>query len=794
MKRRTFVRNIGLSVAGLALYPGGITEGTSLNAKRKRRAEFNGGGTLVEHGRLRLAWEGGDEPRLLLMARCEGGWKEICELDSLGLLDVRLFATQFPFPSVRPKWEVERGTDHIMTVSTKVGGRLFTHRMEVLDNPARVRATSAMDLLGDEMVEWFQDRWAFAGGAPLDFAWTPNLRPEGDLVVGDHVFRAPSTILIKNGAWAALIPDLDSLASVKREHTMSADLDLEAEELPVFSYGLKAYQPVSHTYYRHWGSMLFERPAGTVNYTYEILAGGDGKIPEVTRKVTSYIWNKYASKYEKSVLPQTIPFSSYGDYSYPTLFKTGEFEEFEIDGRKSGGFKALNDGGYFRRPEHVLLNQAWYNNMRSSYGLYHFGRKSNNGLWQKRAEMIRRWTLSAPQSYGLFPAMYDFDKHEWWGSIPRLNGGRNRIECVNAAWTSVWLLWWSRDFGADAASMNHVKRLADFFVEEQLPSGAIPAWFDMSPDGANRPAAVETLKESAETAGSAMLLGELAVRGNEPRYTEALKRASKFLIREVIPDMKYWDFETFWSCSWKPLDMKDPHTGILPQNTFSAYWTAHTLLRAYEVTMQKEYLDSAVQVLDVLNFYQQVWNPSWLTLYAFGGFGVMNTDGEWNDARQAVFAPIYLDAYKLTGEPEYFRRGIAALRASFTLMAVPENKEVSPDTWNAFPLGLCPENFAHAGYNGTSARSDSDWGEAGALSAAALVENTYGGAYVDVGRGLGFGIDGCQVVSVDKKKDGVRIEVAELLGRDRKIPVVTDRGSRQILLLRANSSSNAFIR
>ncbi len=680
-----------------------------------------------------------------------------------------------------------------MVLNTEVGGRAIERRLEILKGPARVRVSSYMDLLGDELLEWFQDYWTFLGVAPLDFAWTPNLRPEEDLVVGDHVFRAPSTILMKNGAWAALLPDLEALASVRKGDRMSVDLDLESEELPIFAYGLKAYQPVSHTYYRHWGSMLFTRPPGKIGYTYEMLAGTGGDVAEVTRRVNSYIWNRYASRYEGSVLPQTVPFAAYGDYSYPTLFKIGEFKEIESDGMKAGGFKALNDGGYFRRPENVILNQAWYNNMRSSYGLFHFGRKSNNRLWQERAGQIRRLTLSAPQRDGLFPAMYDFEKNEWWGSIPRLNGGRDRIQCVNAAWTSMWLLWWNKDFGEDKAATSYVRRLADFFVEAQLPSGAIPGWFDLPQRGAGRPVAVETLKESAETAGAAMLLGELAVQEKESQYTPALSRASDFLIREVISEMKYWDFETFWSCSWKPLDFRDPYTRILPQNTFSAYWTVHTLLRAYEATNLKKYLDNALRALDVLNFYQQVWNPPWLSLYAFGGFGVMNTDGEWNDARQAVFAPVYLDAYRLSGEAEYFRRGVAALRASFTLMAIPENKEVSPDTWNALPAGLCPENFAHAGYNGTFARSDSDWGEAGALSAAALVENRFGGVYLDTERGVGFGIDGCRVISVEKKNNGLRIEVAELLGRGRKVVLATDKGQRRILSLRANGTSEALI-
>ena len=794
MKRRTFIRTAGISVAGLTFFSHDIVSGKRVTRRRRLASDIEGPRTALESDALRVVWEEGEQPRLLLFARTGDAWKEICELDDHGLVDVRLFATQIPFATQKPAWKAERRPDRTLILSADLGGRSLTRELEIADYPARLRIKSTLTLLGDELVEWLQDYWTFLRPGALDFAWTPSLRPDDDMVIGDHAFRAPATILMKDGTWVALVPDVETLGSISHAHTMSTDLDLESGDLPVFAYGLKAYQPVSHTYYRHADSMLFTRPAGPISYTYEMLAGADSGRGAVTRRVTSYHWQRYAAKYLKSVLPQTIPFSAYGDYSYPTLFETGEYHEFEIEGKKAGGFKALKDGGYFRRPEHVLLNQAWFNNMRSAYGLFHFGRKAQNELWQKNAEQIKNWTLSAPQLNGFFPAMYDFEKDEWWGSIPRLNGGRNRIECVNAAWTSMWLLWWNRDFGrGDDAALSFVRRLADSFVEEQLSSGAIPAWFDISPDGKEPPKAVETLKESAETAGAAMLIGELALQTKEPKYIKALTRAGDFLIREVIPDMKYWDFETFWSCSWKPLDMRDRHTGILPQNTYSAYWTVHTLLRAFEVTGERKYLINSIEALDVLNFYQQVWNPPWLDLYAFGGFGVMNTDGEWNDARQGVFAPIYLDAYRLTGEPEYFQRGVAALRAAFTLMAIPENKEVSPRTWNALPTGLCPENFAHAGYNGTFARSDSDWGEAGALAAAALVENIYGGAYIDTMREKGFGIDGCGVTSLEKNGAGFQVEVAELLGYSRKITIVTDKGRRQQVALQANQTAKTFV-
>ncbi len=72
----------------------------------------------------------------------------------------------------------------------------------------------------------------------------------------------------------------------------------------------------------------------------------------------------------------------------------------------------------------------------------------------------------------------------------------------------------------------------------------------------------------------------------------------------------------------------------------------------------------------------------------------MNSDVEWNDGRQGVFARIYPALRRFKEESECFHRGVAALQASFTLIAIPENKNVSPCNRNAFPIGLGPETFA----------------------------------------------------------------------------------------------------
>ncbi len=95
------------------------------------------------------------------------------------------------------------------------------------------------------------------------------------------------------------------------------------------------------------------------------------------------------------------------------------------------------------------------------------------------------------------------------------------------------------------------------------------------------------------------------------------------------------------------------------------------LLGLFEATADSQYLQLAGRVMDRLSLYQQVWDPPWLGLDGFGGYGVMNTDGEWNDARQAQIAETHLDFGRVTEEPEHTERAIAAARAAFTTVFLP---------------------------------------------------------------------------------------------------------------------------
>ena len=391
--------------------------------------------------------------------------------------------------------------------------------------------------------------------------------------------------------------------------------------------------------------------------------------------------------------------------------------------------------------------------------------------------------LAAPQEHGVFPTVYsqnpdgDWNAGKWHYSCNRRPKGHTEYyHTTDCSWTAWWLLRIYRDLLKDHRIMDFCVQYGDFLVNQQEHNGAIPSWVrtgDFTPS--------EMLRHSPQTSVSAMFLGELYRLSNEPSYLHAATRAIDFVLESIVPSGLWEDFETYFSCSgiWdgKQPGQPDPYTGVFNQNTLGIYWTAEALLTMYQITGDENYIHWGIRILEELSLYQQVNDGAGLLdIDAFGGFGVMNTDAEWNDARQSMFAPLYLAYYDETGNGEYFERGIAALRASFTLMYIPEHDLVRELWEKTFPFmgegdyGFMMENFAHNGRNGPiGAACHYDWGPGSAASAAAYVECHYGDVYLDLVYGQVFGIDGVSG-SIDESTGEIVIQ--EKLGMGRSITLV----------------------
>jgi len=259
-------------------------------------------------------------------------------------------------------------------------------------------------------------------------------------------------------------------------------------------------------------------------------------------------------------------------------------------------------------------------------------------------------------------------------------------------------------------------------------------------------------------------LCELYQATGEKKYLAAAERMATFLAKEVLPHQRWYDFETFYSCSIKPEDFFDSYTGQWPQCTLSMLWATDGYTSLYEATKNPDYIHNAEAVADYAGFFQAVWQPHFMiSAYAFGGFRSQNSDAEWLDMRQSLFGEAFVRLGKLAGRQDLLERGVAAVRSSFAIINHPRHIANDIFRYPRYPLGIEPENIDHEGLPQNPLRSGFDWGEGGGLAAAATLLRHLGGAYLDFAKNLGVGVDGVYVKSFACHGKRIQVELVNQL-------------------------------
>lgn len=785
---------------------------------------------MIENSRLRVEFnEPGVHPFLsFLLPAPDGDWEPVV---FLGARQVKYAHKGSSFPRIFAEGEEqEAGVQLEMDESLAKGaaaaltdirgGFEIASAVELLDRGPVARVTHTLTSLVDVTLNRAFDRFdvicspgADQPGA-LDYCFVPHLRPEEDMVIGDHAFRSPVIMMRKGEVFFALVPDLDLLAEEYARSDARYYLDFVAaggeNQSPAVCFGLGRSRPSGHVYFKEDFKRGLEIRAGdraSLGY-YLFIERADSR-----GEVLSFLWDSYGRRHLNSGRPQVVSFDRYASAGLARMFKRPDlFREFELEGQPCGGtvgihlvnrrgVRLMNRGeldGYLRHQDAAIwiqrtwldrimsrpaaarllekvtyrygpkvppqiFFQSWFNNLRSAYGAYWFARKWNDRELLDAALAVKNLAILAPREEGAFPAVcYVTDEGVDWCRGTQAFKHVDRYHTADCATTAYYMALWFRDHEGDPRLLRRCREFAEFLLRTQLPSGAFPAWVEPAQPS---PIASEELKESATTACPGMFLALLFLIDPDARYLQAAKKAAEFLAAEVIPRQKWFDYETFYSCSHKRLGLFDRYTGTFPQNTMSMYWAAEMYRLLHLATGDAGYLDLGVQVLDHLCLYQQVWDPPFLSIDAFGGFGVMNTDAEWNDARQGLFAPVLMEYYRATGDPRHMERGISALRASFTTMYIEENRLVAPGNMQAVhrgETGSVAENYGHFGYDyRTTGYLQSDWGAGSASSAAAYAEKHFGDIFVDLERTKAFGVNGCRVDSVRRSGDRVAIGVTK---------------------------------
>ena len=662
---------------------------------------------------------------------------------------------------------------------------------------------------------------AFAVHLELRGAWLPNLLYKKGRVVGDHVFRSPAALMWGTGFGIALIPDPAAL----HDDPIRTAIDFRNRHPrfggPYLAYGFTGYGAQGNTYYPE---RTVRAESKKTHRTRLYLLVGRLSRRRLFRTVNAFFHRHYLAEGMRNDFPQALPLKQYCRAGMRYVYDSGLWIEAKGADPPCGGTTTFDFASenvpetmgragtaLFRSSPHLislfqtriipaLLNSdrflerferfihagnvkrlplvsftTWFNHLRTAYGAMAWGARWKDERLQQKAQAVLNLVLSAPDENGALPCScyLPAGKPSWVRGSRGFTYATGAYNTADMATTLGWMLTWRQDFGGPEGLDEKIKQACTVLRAAQLDSGAVPSWFKVR---GGRPAARPELAESATTAAAVELFARYAFYTQKEAWLDAAKRGADFLADRVIAPGTYQDFETFYSCSRKPLDSVDPLTGIRPENNLAMYWTAAAMLALYQATGSMRYLDLGRESLDRLSLYQQVHNVAHVNINTLGGFGVMNSDGEWNDARQAVFAPLYLRYYQATGRAEDFDRGRAALAASFVCMLVPQNRRLAPGHPETFPErchGAVYENFAHFGSNiRTPGYIEPDWGAGTACTAAAEILRDFGGLYVDLERDCAFGLDGCEVRRMERRADATILSVRDFLGTKRPLDVV----------------------
>jgi hypothetical protein len=665
-------------------------------------------------------------------------------------------------------------------------------------------------------------------GGPLredGFRFVPHLHPEPDMTAPDQVFRSPCVILEGSSATLALVPDLTALETLNQAGLRAA-LTLDGSTI---SYGITRHRVKGHVYFtvREFPGFALSKGQEAVLSYYLFITGDSGA--ELHRRVNSFLWERYGRTRMATPGPQQLPLDEYVRKAGHWAFLNEEnWTELEIEGKHCGGAYSYNMNSKFpplrkdkltntafillpqlyaailrfgaahvtSRPAlyrlltrtlgsnpgaspSVIELQSWFNNVRSAYGASWLARELGDAELGGRAALVCEFALASPRPDGLFPAvLYLVGDRQVWRKGTRGFNILNRYHIADSCTTGYHLLEWYRDLDPEPAVLEACRRQAEAVMGIQLPSGAFPAWFRFKK---GKVVVDPCLAESAESASAVMFLALLANITGQEACLNSARAGGDFLITDVIAPNRWYDYETFFSCSPKPVGWIDPRSGCHPENTMCVFWTAAAFLQLYRACGEERYLEAGRKALDRLLAYHQVWNPPFLSIDVFGGFASQNTDAEWNDARQGLIAPLLIDYYHATGEAELFERGVATLRACFTTMYLGREPYVP---LRPSVLGGIEENYAHFGYDvPPPGYLMLDWGAGSSLYAAARILARHGHVYVDAATGRAFGIDGCAVGACEREGDTLRLNIASHLPGPREIRIVCEHAGPPLRLV-----------
>ena len=636
------------------------------------------------------------------------------------------------------------GCQSVKLFGKSQAGDVIERTISLKDGDDFVEITNVLHLEREIDLENFADFYTFAPEGKPDFTWLPHMKYDPSGISPDWTFKSPSVMVQNKSDAVALVPDLNFLKQDKSFWYCSAALDLDITDAqgPKLGYGLVTSEPRYHSMFIHPVGLRKSIPVGDLTYRYFMFLEADSPERQIYRRIVHFQWDQFGREnFLAGHDAQRKSFRLMEKEAWHWVSKKF-WIEFDYKGKRCGGFR-----DYHRGLEDDIWFFGWWNSLRTAYAMEAYARRRKHPETSEKAHNILNLILNAPRKGGTIPAVYMKDENGeriWTSGSPSNFGGRiYDYHTYAMSWTAYWLVKWLVDFNEhESEIMPIVQGLAEFLLEHQQENGFIPSYYreeDLSLDQE-----MKMNEENAEPAACALFLVEMHKLTGEDRYLDAAEKAVRYVEREIMPENKWFDYETFYSCSPKAFGTYDAITGQYPQCNMALMMLAKVCPELHRIKKDAGYLELGERALDYLSLFQQVWSHPRMEPNLIGGFTTQNTDGEWSDARQSQAAIIFMDYFEETGDLNYFERGVAAMRAT---------------------LAISPyENYSHRGYNNEPGFFSSfHWGIGTGLTTEEILVEKYGDIFTELDSGFSYGLNGCTVNQYSFDGEHVELEVVSNL-------------------------------
>ncbi|MGD0088459.1 MAG: hypothetical protein ABSE73_00935 [Planctomycetota bacterium] len=735
-----------------------------MNQEPGKKAVLRGKYVCVEAEIVKAAVPDGNL-RERYLARAGEDWVEVAVAEglSVGTVGLTITGSSFFIGSAQSVTVAEGA----LTEELDISGQKVLRKISLVEDGPWVHVTTRLEAHGEHEIHAFCERFRFV--RQPDWTFSPSVGGFNP----DAQYKAP-LILVQEARLAfGIVPDLAALDREKLQLCNHAlDLDVPGGPFdhffepdkpvgPDLTVGFVPAKRVRHSVYaedplRKW------KPQGVVENSYYLLITATAEPAQAFREAVRLHWARFGRAQQAHAARQQVGTADrklqlWEDYRAAVWEKMSPQEWVAIplpNGKTGGGVRT-------RRlfPNSVYLS-AWFNTLRTSFGMALYARRTGKDELLKLAAQTVTLALNTPGVDGAFKCIAAVDDKQGvqWAAGDGCGGStREGYLGYDMSWTGYWLLKWrAAQLPGAEDILPRCQKLARFLISRQQPDGMFPTFF--KEDGS-------VLKDKsaivlAETGPVTLFLLQLYEQEKDPEYLAAAKRGLAFLEKEVIPLRKWYDFETFWSCSPRGIAF-DQRAALWPANNLALTQSTAAYLQAWRVTEDKAYLEKGECLLDYLLLYQQCWtNPVLQGLTCptmlLGGFTTQNSDAEWSDARQSQCGNILLDYYRATGKVEYLERGVAALRAQFP---------ISPS-----------ENWAHEGYGNKAGVSSFHWGYGSGMAGIEMEEDFLRDAIVDVAAQRGVGVNGLDLTECQLAGDKLALKLSSPFDWPRK-PVLMLRGA-----------------